>query len=124
MNKKINGKGLFNKKGKKEQQTAEYNALILEIKELYKKLDNDEIYVKIIDNISDNSTIYNVLKFASQFSTYVTECSIKHNPSITQEEIEQNILDLREFLNNPYNIIIKNITVMEEKNIYGRVGVL
>lgn len=117
LNKKINGKGLFNKKGKKEQQTAEYNALILEIKELYKKLDNDEIYVKIIDNISDNSTIYNVLKFASQFSTYVTECSIKHNPSITQEEIEQNILDLREFLNNPYNIIIKNITVMEEKNI-------
>lgn len=117
LNKKMNGKGLFNKKNKKEQQTAEYNALILEIKNLYKKLDNDEIYVKIIDNISDNSTIYNVLKFASQFSTYVTECSIKHNPSITQEEIEQNILDLREFLNNPYNIIIKNITIMEEKNI-------
>ncbi len=117
LNKKMNGKGLFNKKNKKEQQTAEYNALILEIKNLYKKLDNDEIYVKIIDNLTDSSTIYNVLKFASQFSTYVTECSIKHNPSITQEEIEQNILDLREFLNNPYNIIIKNITIMEEKNI-------
>lgn len=117
LNKKMNGKGLFNKKNKKEQQTAEYNALILEIKNLYKKLDNDEIYVKIIDNLTDSSTIYNVLKFASQFSTYVTECSIKNNPSITQEEIEQNILELQEFLNNPYNIIIKNITILEEKNI-------
>lgn len=117
LNKKMKGKGLFNKKNKKEQQTAEYNALILEIKNLYKKLDNDEIYVKIIDNLTDSSTIYNVLKFASQFSTYVTECSIKNNPSITQEEIEQNILELQEFLNNPYNIIIKNITILEEKNI-------
>jgi len=117
LNKKMNGKGLFNKKNKKEQQTAEYNALILEIKNLYKKLDNDEIYVKIIDNLTDSSTIYNVLKFASQFSTYVTECSIKNNPSITQDEIEQNILELQEFLNNPYNIIIKNITILEEKNI-------
>ena len=117
LNKKMNGKGLFNKKNKKEQQTAEYNALILEIKNLYKKLDNDEIYVKIIDNLTDSSTIYNVLKFASQFSTYVTECSKKNNPSITQEEIEQNILELQEFLNNPYNTIIKNITILEEKNI-------
>lgn len=117
LNNKINGKGLFGKKDKKDKQTTEYNSMILEIKELYKKLDNDEIYTKIIDNLTDNSTIYDVLKFASQFNNYLYECIIENNKTITPEEIEEVIIELREFLNNPYNIIIKNIAILEDKNI-------
>lgn len=117
LNNKINGKGLFSKMDKKEQQIAEYNSIILEIKELYKKLDNNKIYTKIIDCLSDNSTIYDVLKFASQFNNYLVDCIIANNSTITQEEIEKLILELKDFLNDPYNIIIKNITMLEEKNI-------
>ena len=32
--------------------------------------DTNEVYTKIIDNLSDNSTLYDVLKFASQFYNY------------------------------------------------------
>lgn len=120
LNNKINGKGLFgkkDKKDKKDKQTAEYNSMILEIKELYKKLDNNEIYTKIIDNLTDNSTIYDVLKFASQFNNYLYECIIENNKTITPEEIEEVIIELKKFLDNPYNIIIKNITILEDKNI-------
>ena len=99
------------------EKIAEYNSIILEIKELYKKLDNNKIYTKIIDCLSDNSTIYDVLKFASQFNNYLVDCIIANNSTITQEEIEKLILELKDFLNDPYNIIIKNITMLEEKNI-------
>ncbi len=120
LNNKINGKGLFGKqekKDKKEKQTAEYNAMILEIKELYKQLENDEVYTKIVYNLSDNSTICDVLKFASQFNNYLTECIIANNRNIAMEEIDTEIKDLKEFLDNPNNIIIKNIAILEEKNI-------
>lgn len=117
LNNKFNGKGLFNKKNKKEQQIAEYNELVLEIEELYKKLDNEEIYTKIISNLSDNSTIYDVLKLASQFYSYLVECIIENNKTITPEEIEEVIQSLQEFLNSPNIVIIKNITITEDKNI-------
>ena len=39
------------------------------------------------------------------------------NNAITQEEIDKFIEELKEFLINPYNVIIKNITIVEEKDI-------
>ena len=118
LNKKIRGKGLFGKKKEKsEKQNTEYNKLILEIKESYKKLDASEIYSKIIEKMSDNSTIYDVLIVASGFKNYLVDCIIDKNPSIEQQEIELYIKDLLQFLRNPYNTIIKNISIMDEKDI-------
>lgn len=118
LNKKINGKGLFGKKKEKvEKQSAEYNKLILEIKADYKKLDEAEVYTKIIEKLTDNSTIYDVLKFAIAFNVYLTNCIIEENPTIEPEEIDILINELKNFLQNPYNIIIKNITILDEKDI-------
>ena len=117
LNKKINAKGLFGKNSKKEQQTAEYNQTVLEIKGLYKELDNAEIYEKINTNLTDNSSIYDVLLFASRFNNYLVDCIVSVNNAITQEEIDKFIEELKEFLINPYNVIIKNITIVEEKDI-------
>lgn len=118
LNKKISGKGLFGKKKEKsEKQNTEYNKLILEIKESYRKLDAAEIYSKIIERLSDNSTIYDVLMIASGFKNYLVDCIIENNPSIEPKEIELYIRDLLQFLRNPYNTIIKNIGIMEEKDI-------
>lgn len=117
LNKKLTGKGLFGKKDKIEKQALEYNSMVLELKELYKQMDNDKIYSKIIENLSDSSTIYDALKFASQFNNYLVDCIIENNNTITQKEIEEGIHDLQDFLNNPYNIIIKNIAILEDKNI-------
>ena len=117
LNKKINGKGLFQKKDKKEKQTLQYNEIVKDLKEKYKKMDEEEIYQKIINNLNDESSIYDVLIFASKFNNYLTDCIIENNPSITQEEIEEVINELKQFLTDPYIIIIKNITLLENKNI-------
>lgn len=117
LNKKINGKGLFQKKDKKEKQTLQYNEIVKDLKEKYKKMDEEEIYQKIINNLNDESSIYDVLIFASKFNNYLTDCIIENNPSITQEEIEEVIDGLKQFLTDPYIIIIKNITLLENKNI-------
>ena len=42
---------------------------------------------------------------------------IKYKKDITQEEMDMEIENLREFLNSPYNTIINNITIAEEKDI-------
>ena len=80
-------------------------------------MDEEEIYQKIIINLNDESSIYDVLIFASKFNNYLTDCIIENNPSITQEEIEEVINGLKQFLTDPYIIIIKNITLLENKNI-------
>ena len=64
-------KGLLKKNNKKDEQIAEYNDIILETKALYKQLDKDEFYIKIINNLTPSSTIYDVLKFASEFHNYL-----------------------------------------------------
>ena len=119
LNKKINGKGFLLKKKKenKEKQNAEYNKLILDIKATYKRLDDAEVYTKIIEKLNDSSTIYEALNFASNFDIYLTECIIANNPEIEPNDIEKLIIDFKKFLKNPYNIIIKNIAILEEKDV-------
>ena len=116
LNKKSQSKGLFGKKDP-TKQTAEQNKKILEIKELYKKLELDKFYNKIYTELSDNSTIYDVLNLASCYYDYLVECIIKNNKTITQEEIDELIQKLNEFLKSPYNTIINNITILEEKDL-------
>ena len=48
---------------------------------------------------------------------YLTNCIIEENPTIEPEEIDILINELKNFLQNPYNIIIKNITILDEKDI-------
>lgn len=115
LNKKLNTHTLF--KNKQEANLLEYNSLIKEIKDLYKKLDEEKIYLQISKNISQNSSIYDVLNFASKYYRYLVECIIEHNKEITKPEIENIIKELKEFAKNPNNLIIKNITILEDKNM-------
>ena len=108
---------MLKKNNKKDEQIAEYNDIILETKALYKQLDKDEFYIKIINNLTPSSTIYDVLKFASEFHNYLVECIIANNEESDMNQIENIISSFEEFINSPYNIIIKNITILEEKNI-------
>ena len=100
-----------------QKQAKEQNNLILEIKDMYGQLDLNKFYNKIYTELTDNATIYDVLKLASSYYNYLVECIIKKDKSIVQEDIELLIQDLNEFLENPYNTIINNVTILEEKDI-------
>ena len=117
ISKKINKKGIFNKNNKKEENEIQYNKKVIDIKELYKEIDKYDSYIKIIKNLNDSSTIYEVLNYASQFYQYLSEIIILNEETILSEDIDVRIEELRAFLKNPNNIIINNIAILEEKDI-------
>lgn len=117
LNKKASRKGIFGTKKQIEKQSNEQKQLILQIKDLYKELDLNKFYNKIYHNLTDDSKIYEVLKLASSYYGYLATCIIKNNKTITQEEIDEMIEELDEFLRNPYNTIINNLTISDEKDV-------
>ena len=91
LNAKINGTGLFKKPN--EKLNTEANNLILEIKQLYIELDRNKIKEKIFQEINENSTVFDALKLASSYYTYVYYCIQDNIKEITEEEIEQKYKD-------------------------------
>lgn len=117
LNKKASKQGLFGMKKKEVKQTAEQNHLILDIKKKYKELDLNKFYNKIYTNLEDDSTIYDVLKLANSYYNYLINCMIENNKTITQEKMDEQIKNLDDFLKNPYNNIINNLTILDEKDV-------
>ena len=116
LNKKASKQGLFGKK-KEIKQTTEQNQMILEIKKSYKELDLNKFYNKIYSNLGENSSIYEALNLANSYYNYLTSCMIENNKTITQEKIDEQIKSLDNFLKNPYNNIINNLTITEDKDV-------
>ena len=84
LNAKINGTGLFKKPN--EKLNTEANNLILEIKQLYIELDRNKIKEKIFQEINENSTVFDALKLASSYYTYVYYCIQDNIKEITEED--------------------------------------
>lgn len=116
-NKKAETKGLFGKKKDNTNKLTEQKQLIGEIKEYYKELDLNKFYTKISTSITDNSSLYDVLKLADSYYNYLISCLIKNNKNITQEEMDIEIEKLDEFLKSPYHTIIEHINITEEKDV-------
>ena len=109
--------GLFGRKKESEKNVIEQNEILKNIEELYKQLDLDKFYQKASTELNKNSTIYEAFTLAISYYNYMISCMIKYKKDITQEEMDMEIENLREFLNSPYNTIINNITIAEEKDI-------
>lgn len=116
LNKKSLG-GLFRKNKQEMKQSIEQNNLILELKNMYKELDQNKFYNKIYTNLNDNSTIYDVLNLANSYYNYLTKCLIENNKIITQEKIDEQVNKLDEFVKEPSNNIINNMTFTDDKDI-------
>ena len=72
---------------------------------------------KVFQEINENSTVFDALKLASSYYTYVYYCIQDNIKEITEEEIEQLIKELREFVNWPDYTILDNITLLNEKDV-------
>ncbi len=117
LNKKANKKGLFGIRKVAYGQTQEVKDLIQTIKEKYKELDMNKFYHKIYADIHKDSTIYDILNLANSYYVYLTTCLINHFKNIKPEEINEKVNELNEFLNNPYNAMIKHTSFMEENDL-------
>ena len=111
---KINKPSFFKKeKGKNIEQEK----LISRLQELYKELDKEQFNKKIYENLKDNASLFEVLVLAKSDYSYMANCFIKNNPDILPEEIVENINDLKQFMKSPYHTIMKNVHILEEKDL-------
>lgn len=97
--------------------TIDINNQILEIKELYRKIDDDKIYDKIASTLTDNSTIYDALVLVASYYTFLVEAIIDQYPDIAEKEINENVNEFRSFITNPYITILNNVTIKEDKDM-------
>lgn len=102
---------------KKEELVLQRNKLILEIKNLYLKLDESIFREETLTKLYDTSTVLEVLKFASYHFGFVAKCIIKKEVEITDNEINAKIDELRKILKNTSFDVLNNICISDEKPI-------
>lgn len=123
LNKKINKiskKFLLNSK-KKEEQIAkiniQINILISSIKVKYEELEKFRINDWVLNKLEDKSTYRDALLLAVCNYNYMIDLLKQQNENLTLEEAQKIIQELKEFIYSPYNTMINNISIVEEKNI-------
>ncbi len=112
--KKLNKPSIF---GKKEIDDIKVNELFLKERDIFKELSKNIIYYKISENITENSSLLDILCFASSFYKFLVDAIIKQNQEITPDEIDEVIKDLKRYIKFPYFTIINNIKMIEDKDI-------
>ena len=125
-NKKIekyaNHKGLIARlfaksQNKLEKINIDINDRVLKLKDVYLELEENKVKSIISSNLSKVSTIYDALKLAAAFYSFLVNIIIKQYPDMPQEEIVELIKEFREFTDLPNVTIINNIKILENKDI-------
>lgn len=124
---KINGKlgkpqkGFFGRKSSDNKKNSavilQRNNLILELKSLYMKLDDEIIKQKIMQNIDETSSLLEVLKLASNYYGFMAKAMIKKNEEITDKEIGEMAKDIRNFVTFSNFTVINYIKISDKKEL-------
>jgi hypothetical protein len=118
LNSKLNKTGLFAlKDNKKGEVKLKINAIIIELSQLYKDLDDNTMTDYIYKYITDESTYYDILLSTSDHYYYLATLLKLNDEKITIEEINENINNLKKYLFESELSIINNVRIKEEKNI-------
>lgn len=110
---------LFKKKKNltSKAQVLDRNNKILQLKDLYTKLDSSKLKQKILENIDDTSKILDLFKIASYYYEFLARCIIKEVPDITGKEIDDMIERFRKFVRLHDFSVINHINITEKKDI-------
>lgn len=115
LNHKINKRGMFSKTN--DKTLNDRDAIILELTELHKNLEQNKVYNTVLDKLNDNSNIKEALILANSFYRYVFLCICNNFKGIEEEQINEKIKELDKFVNYPYCTIINNIKMLESQDI-------
>ena len=125
--KKINDKmikpkkqGLFGKSIAKTISTADIlkrNNIILEIKKLYLQLDDARVKDAIVENVTETSTLLDVLRLASYYYGFMAKSIIKKNEEITDKEIAEMIKNIRNYIALTNFTVLNNVNALENKDL-------
>lgn len=116
LNNKLEKNGLFNKS--KDKIRNERDLIIEELTKLHKELEQNKVYNTILEKLDDNSNIKEALILANSFYRYEFICICENFKGIEENDIEEKIQNLGDFINYPYCTIINNIKMTENKEIW------
>ena len=112
---------LFKKKALPQKTTGELilerDDKVLDLKNLYFKLDDSSLKDRIIENISDTSKIYDVLKIASYDYSFLARTIIKKYSDIVEDDIEKTIERFITYVRLSYFSVLNNVNIFEKKDI-------
>ena len=90
---------------------------LVELNNLYKEYDIAKFKEKIATELDDSSTLLDALKMAYSYKINLLKIIKSANEEITDEEIEEEIAKLNEFIIYPNNNFVNNITITDMRDI-------
>ena len=112
---------IFNKinknNNKLEKRNSDANSKIMELKDIYRDLEQNKVKNIISNVLTDNSSIFDTLSLVKSFCSFLVDSVIKKYEDISQEDIETTIGEFWEFLDFPNMTIINNTTITENKDL-------
>lgn len=122
---KINSASKLKEIGKLEKQLVNFNKnkgsmkteIIGKIKLAYDEYDELYFKEKLYGYINNKSKIIDAFKFAISYYEYFIKLCKKNNEDITNEEINNNFLELEKLVRSPYNVFINNLDIMDGYDI-------
>ena len=114
-------KGFFERKKAENKKDSisilQRNNLVLDLKKAYMQLDEEIINQKILQNLDETSSLFDVLKFASSYYGYMAKAMIKNNEDITDKEIGENAEKIRNFINFSNFTVINHVKISDTKEL-------
>lgn len=93
------------------------NNLILDLKKAYMELDEEILKQNIIQNIDETSSLFDVLKFASNYYGFMAKSMIMKNEEITDLEIGELVGKIRDFINFSNFTVINYVKISDTKDL-------
>lgn len=114
-------KGFFERKKAEDKKDSisilQRNNFVLDLKKAYMQLDEEIINQKILQNLDETSSLFDVLKFASSYYGYMAKAMIKNNEDITDKEIGENAEKIRNFINFSNFTVINHVKISDTKEL-------
>ena len=114
-------KGFFERKKAEDKKDSisilQRNNFVLDLKKAYMQLDEEIINQKILQNLDETSSLYDVLRFAGSYYGYMAKAMIKHNEDITDKEIGENAEKIRNFINFSNFTVINHVKISDTKEL-------
>ena len=112
---KLGKTGLFRKS--EDDNLVKQTQELLKLKEKYKEYDLMDVSAKFKTLLNEHSTLYDVLNLACQYYKFLFKCIVEKYKDITEDQINDYIDNMEEFVRNPLFIILNNIEINEQKDI-------
>lgn len=106
-----------NKKDNIELLLSQANNMIVNLKTKYDNLEKISFNDRVLNTLNSNSNYLDALKLALSDYSYLTSLIESNDDSLIEDEVKLKVYKLQTFVNCPYNMIINNIFIEDEKDV-------